>query len=49
MEEKKNSGASASETELVAKFEEAVRADLVKYLQGEKMLDEVVPECPDVE
>ena len=35
--------------EQVAKFEEAVRADLIKYLQNEKMLDEIVPDCPDVE
>lgn len=49
MEEKKNNSAGAPEVEQVAKFEEAVRADLIKYLQNEKMLDEIVPDCPDVE
>lgn len=50
MAEMKKSGAGdAQEKELVAKFEDAVRKDLIDYLQNEKVLDAVVPECPDVE
>ena len=35
--------------ELVAKFEEKVRKDLLEYLHKKEALDEHVPECPDVE
>ncbi len=35
--------------ELVAKFEEKVKADLTTFLQQKGVLDEAVPECPDVE
>lgn len=34
---------------MVDKFEQAVKEDLTMYLRGEKMIDERVPECPDVE
>ena len=35
--------------ELVQKFEEKVKEDLISYLQRKGALDQVVPECPDVE
>lgn len=35
--------------ELVEKFEEKVRKDLVEFLQKKEALDTVVPECIDVE
>ena len=35
--------------ELVKTFEEKVRQDLISFLQKKEALDEVVPECPDVE
>ena len=35
--------------EIVKAFEEKVRLDLIAFLQKKEALDEVVPECPDVE
>lgn len=34
---------------MVSEFENKVREDLIKYLQKKEALDEIVPECPDVE
>lgn len=34
---------------MVSEFENKVREDLIKFLQKKEALDEIVPECPDVE
>ena len=34
---------------MVSAFESKVREDLIKFLQKKEALDEIVPECPDVE
>lgn len=35
--------------DFVASFEDKVKVNLAKYLQSMGMLDEIAPECPDVE
>lgn len=35
--------------DIVARFEEKVHEDLFRFLQCEKLVDDHIPECPDVE
>lgn len=47
--EKNNPGVNADDKTLVDNFEKNVKTDLDNYLRSEKMLDEIEPQCPDVE
>lgn len=33
----------------ISEFEQKLHKDLIRFLQGEKRLDEMLPECPDLE
>lgn len=49
MADKNNPGINADDRNLVETFEKSVKTDLNSYLRSEKKLDEIEPQCPDVE